>query len=65
MNPSVSKSTRDTAFYAVATLVSSAIGHYVHVDATASAAIGVVVFAALSFGWRVLRHFAPWVDSEE
>jgi hypothetical protein len=62
MNPTTNKSGRDTAFYALATVVSGVIASKYGLDVVAAGAVGTVVFGVLSFGWRVLRHYAPWVD---
>ena len=57
-----SKTGRDAMFMVVATALAGLLARPLEADAETQAAIGVAVFAVISFGWRALRRYAPWVD---
>ena len=60
----VSKTSRDTSFMLAATVLGAAIGDRLELDAQLSALLGSGIFFVISFGWRALRHYAPWVADE-
>ena len=61
MNPTTNKAGRDTAFYAVVTLAVSYLATRVEMGPIEVAAAGTAMFGALTFGYRVLRHYLPWI----
>lgn len=62
----VSKSSRDTTFTTLAgatgALVGLEFGRTPEEAALLGAFATAVTGAVLSFGWRLLRRFMPWVD---
>lgn len=49
-------------FMVLATALAGILAKPLEADAETQAAISVALFTVISFGWRTLRHFAPWVD---
>lgn len=60
-----SRSTRDTAFVALATLVAGVAGNRLGLAAEEIAIANIVTFAAITFGYRFLRHYLPWVTEDD
>lgn len=59
-----SKTGRDAFFMVLATALAGALAQPLELTAESQSAVAVAAFAVLSFGWRTLRRFAPWIASE-
>lgn len=62
MNTNTSRSTRDTSFAGFAMIVGGIIGSHLNLGTEETIALSIGLVAVITFGWRVLRHYAPWVS---
>lgn len=68
MRTTVSKSSRDTGFTTLAGAVGALVGLEFGRTPEEAALLGTVATALtgafLSFGWRLCRHYMPWIDGD-
>ena len=64
MNPVATRSTRDTAFAGVAIMLSGIVANRAGLTSEEAAAVNLIMFGAITFGYRLLRHLLPWITDE-